>query len=194
MLMDEYPIYDQIYPFDRTDYLIRTDNPRQKFTDTWTQIKNRLHENSGLRRTENKVSELFDDTIGKSIEKVDAFLDEHLLQSYLLTAEGVYLDDIGEEWGVPRLKEGTDEETDESYRQRILNSIVYSISLLFIKRQGFKVYSKKKTNFDSRLKMTSSNPHSSNNYDFIPITPQSFKFLLEQIIFEYDVQPHIKGW
>ena len=194
MLMDEFPVYDQIYPYDRTDYLIKTDHPHQKFTDTWTQIKNRLHENSGLRRYDNLVSELFDDTIGKSIEKLDAFLDDHLLQSYLLTAEGKYLDDIGEEWGVLRIVTDTDEETDDSYRQRILNAIVYTISLLFIKRQGFRVYSKKEKNFDSRIKMTSSNSHSSNNYDFIPVSPQSFKFLLDQIIFEYGVQPHIKGW
>ena len=192
--MDEYPIYDKIYPYERTDYLIRTDNPKQKFTDTWTQIKNRLHENSGLRRYDNLVSELFDDTIGKSLEKVDDFLDGHLLQSYLLTAEGVYLDDIGEEWGVKRIKTDEYEEPDGEYRQRILNAIVYSISLLFIKRQGFKVYSKKGVNFDSRIKMTSSNPHTSNKYDFIPITSQSFKFLLNQIIHEYDVQAHIKGW
>ena len=192
--MYEYARPDEIYPYDRTDFLIRSENPQNRFTDTWTQIISRLHENSGLRRSENGVSEVLDDVIGKSLEAFDSFIDDHLLQAYILTAEGTHLDRLGEEWGVYRLKNKNKEEPDDKYRRRILNSIVYTISLVFLKRQGFKAYSKKETNFNSRTKMTSSNPHSSNKYDFVPISAQAYKFLIDDIIFEDSVQVHIKGW
>lgn len=192
--MYEYARPDEIYPYNRTDFLIHTGNNTTKYTDTWTQIISRLHENSGLRRTENGVSEVLDDIIGKTLEAFDSFIDDHLLQAYILTAEGTHLDRLGEEWNVTRLKNKDKEEPDDKYRQRILNSIIYTISLLFIKRQGFKVYSKKETNFDTRTKMTSSNPHSSNNYDLVPTSNQAYTFMIDDIIHEYGVQLHIKGW
>lgn len=160
------------------------------FTTTWLQIRNRLHENSGLQNPKNEIGALLDLTIGVTIEAFEDFIDDHLLQAFILTAEGDHLDRIADEHGLERMNN----EDDTSLRQRIFNSIIFSLSIVFVERQGIRNYSKKRLHDDSRLYMTSCNPHTTNLYDTIPVTAIAKAWLYNQLIYEYTCRVHAKGW
>lgn len=183
--------YSDMYLLDELNRQNKKVYEYKNFTNTWTQIKNRLHENSGLQDPYNAVSILFDLTIGMALESFDDFIDDHLLQAFILTSEGAHLDRIGDEYGVYRISET---ESDDHYRQRIFNSIILTLSIIFIERQGIRNYSKRNRLDDSRIYLTSNNPHTHNVYDSVPMTDEGKKFLLNQLIYDEICNPHYRGW
>lgn len=159
-------------------------------TVVWEQIRSRLHEESGLQNPSNEVGKLLDIFIGTSFESFEDFIDEHLLQSFILLAEGDHLDRLGYQEGVTR----KDNETDSSYRQRIMNQLESNMTVVNTKRQGIDLYSKKNVGDNSRLYLTSTNAHTNNKYDAIPKTSEAKTYLLQQLLYEYILQPHWKGY
>lgn len=160
------------------------------FSQTWIQIRNRLHENSGLQNPKNPVGVLFDLTISAMLEKFDEFIDEHILQAFVLTSEEFHLDRIADEYGLVRL----DDESDDELRRRILNAIVFTLSIIYIERQGIRNYSKQLLTDNSRIYITSCNPHTHNIYDSYAETDIAKNFFLNQLVYEYTCLLHWKGW
>ena len=92
-----------------------------------SEIIDRLHPQSGLRRTGNSVARLVDDGVGGLLDSIDRddFFDVHFMSD----AVGGYLDVVGGDFGVPR-KLG---EEDEDYRSRIVYECLGHLTVPYLR-------------------------------------------------------------
>ena len=156
----------------------------------WKTIARRLHPQSALHDRRNRVSEIFDETIGEPLDEYNQYLDDTTLNYYILTAEGVYLDIIGLDFGLTR----KNDETDTSYRQRILNNIDQKLTTTYCKRRGIYLWSIKGINSDIRTQLSSMNTYNSAQYVAVPKTRESYNFVKKQMIYNQIIQLYQKGW
>ena len=89
---------------------------------------------------------------------------------------------------------GEDGETDDQYRQRLLNNINTNITINYLKKQGIIIYSKKNHDDDVRTKMTSFNPYLNNMYDVIPPYNEVYDFVKYDLIADQYIMVYIRGW
>jgi len=92
------------------------------------------------------------------------------------------------------IKGGTDGETDDEYRHRLLNNISTNISVNYLKRQGVIIYTKKELRNSVRTKMTSFNPYLNNKYVAIPPLNEVEDFVNNELIADYCMIIYKKGW
>lgn len=158
--------------------------------DRWNAIENRLHEETSLRYPENIVRKLLKEVLNKHFEELEATFEEWLYESFLVSCSGEYLDIRGAEYGILREKG----ESDESYRQRILNMISSYFTVNFMKKQGFILYTIKSLESNVRIEMTSNNPYLNNLYMALPKHNLARDFMLKDTIYEYNLVHYIKLW
>ncbi|WP_455644815.1 hypothetical protein [Methanosphaera sp.] len=159
-------------------------------TNRWTPIELRLHEESGLHYPENHVRKILEACINGILNDVESEIDDAIYESFLLTCSGIYLDMNGEEIGILR----ETDETDDEYRQRLFNALSSYLSVNFVKLQGMILYSKDELESNIRSKLTSLNPYLSKYYAGIPKNSIATEFLTTDMIYEYNIYYYVKGW
>ena len=158
--------------------------------DRWNAIESRLHEETSLRYPENIVRKLLKEVINKHFDDLESSFEELLYESFLVSSTGEYLDIRGAEYGILREKN----ESDESYRQRILNMISSFFTVNFMKKQGFILYTIHSLESNVRTEMTSNNPYLNNIYMAIPKHALARDFMLNDTIYEYNLVHYTKLW
>lgn len=157
----------------------------------WDTIVERLHEESGLQYPDNILRKIIGACVtGLFEEDVMEFLENLIYECFLVSCNGEYLDIRGREYGIER----EDDEDDESYRKRIFNIISYTLTVNYLKRQGFLLYNLVEVENNPRYGMTSHNPYMSNYYLALPETSLARDFMLNDMIYEYNLKYYIKGW
>ena len=158
--------------------------------DRWNAIESRLHEETSLRYPENIVRKILKEVINKHLEDLENTVEELLYESFLVSCSGDYLDIRGSEYGILREKN----ESDNSYRQRILNMISSFFTVNFMKKQGFILYTINSLDSNIRTEMTSNNPYLNNEYMGIPKHALAREFMLKDTIYEYNIVLYTKLW
>lgn len=92
------------------------------------------------------------------------------------------------------IKGGLDGETDDQYRQRLLNNISTNITINLLKNKNIIIYSKKSLNDDVRTRLTSFNPYLNDEYAIIPPNNEVHDYVKYELITEYCFVIYIKGW
>lgn len=159
-------------------------------TDYWKSIEERLHTESLLHYPTNKVRLLLKSYLNGELNSLKSDVQDMVLQGFLLTCTGKYLDMYGAELGVPR--ENTEE--DDSYRQRLFNIISDYLSVGYLKKMGNIIYTKNMLDDNIRENMTSNNPYLNNRYAVIPGNDNSLDFVTNDTITEDNIVTYLKGW
>ena len=156
----------------------------------WKTIVNRLHPETGLKDKDNQVSKIFDPVIGESLDNFNEYIDISVQNRFLLTATGKYLDKIGEDHSMPRVSG----ETDNEYRQRILNRMDQKLTVRYCKNRGLMLWSIKGINSNIRDQLSSINTYTSAQYVAIPRNTSGEKFLKNSLIWNHIIQIYQQGW
>lgn len=90
-------------------------------------IRSRLPQPSILHDNEHPMSKIIDNTFGELFDKYD--VQEWFNQFFLTDATGDYLDIHGKQYGVMRRID----ETDESYRERIIYTMMGHLTVNYLK-------------------------------------------------------------
>ncbi|MCD8210592.1 MAG: hypothetical protein LUC37_03480 [Prevotella sp.] len=98
----------------------------------WNAIVRRLHEESGLQYPQNRVRLILEACINGGLDDLEAVIWTTIFAGFLQTCTGKYLDLRGEEIGLSRRSN----ESDDEYRQRLFNALSYYLSVRFIKFYG----------------------------------------------------------
>lgn len=159
-------------------------------TNYWKYIEERLHEESNLHYPNNNIKLILETYLNGILNKFYEESIDLLKNSFLLTMTGKHLDLKGEEYGIKR----DVDESDDEYRQRLFNVVLEYLSVNFIKMQKTLVFTKKSVDDNIREKMTSNNPYLNNEYAVIPPNDDISNFLKNDVIYEDVYQIYVKGW
>ena len=156
----------------------------------WGVIRKRLHEETGLRDPLNEFAKILDGTLGKGLDKFESSVDEIVIQAFLLTATGEYLDMHGKDRNIIRI-EG---ETDDEYRRRILNSLNLELTVPYCLSQGMYVWAAESLDSNIRTSLSSNNTYNSKFYFIVPKSEEATNFARKQMILDDIAQLLVKGW
>lgn len=140
---------------------------------------------------------IYNDTKTLKISKTVLNYEDSSTYKFLTYVKGVGGTDINKDllvFNAEPIDGGEDGESDDSYRQRLLNNINTNISINYLKKQGIIIYSKKNLKDDVRTKMTSFNPYLNNKYDVIPPDNEVFDFVKYELIADPYIMVYIRGW
>lgn len=93
-----------------------------------------------------------------------------------------------------QIKGGKAGESDDAYRQRLLNNINSNISVNHLKKQGVTLFSKKEVDDNIRVKLSSNNPYVTNKYGAIPPNREMKDYMENEMIINDWVILYHKGW